>query len=304
MTSMQVEYNKLVETRRHNEATERLSARDLDLKGASYSEQARHNLVTEALSAGDLQEKIRHQKFQDTETLRHNGATEAEINRHNKATEAQAIADNEVKIAIAKMNNLSQQQINESKLANERYLKQQQLDYQKQADQLDRALKTYEIDTNKALKETDQALTRGKMINDLKKINADCAKINADIENNVRKTALEYAKNPAAAALAESMLAAEKLAPDASVPGVAADIVQSILSENNMKDVTDKDVSWWRRAIDVAISQGKSTTVFGFTERAKQLEVLEDELAKAHELTVPSANPKRFTGKDDPAYLG
>lgn len=302
MTSMQVEYNKLVETRRHNEATERLSARDLDLKGASYSEQARHNLVTEALSAGDLQEKIRHQKFQDTETLRHNGATEAEINRHNKATEAQAIADNEVKVAIAKMNNLSQQQINESKLANERYLKQMQIDYQKQADQLDRALKTYQIDTEKALKQADQKLTGAKMANDLLKIEADVRKVDADIENNVRKTALEYAKNPTAAALAESMLAAGKLAPDASVPGVAANIVQSILSENNMKDVTDKDASWWRKAIDVAMSQGKSTTVFGFLEREKELSVLSEQLAKGN--TAYSVEPKRFTGKDDPAYLG
>jgi len=291
---MQVEYNKLVETRRHNEATERLQARDLDLKGASYSEQARHNLVTEVLSAGDLQEKIRHQKFQDTETLRHNGATEAEINRHNRATEAQAVADNNVKLAIAKMNNLTSTAINEAKLANERYLKQQQLDYQRQADTLDRALKQYEIDTSTVLKRADQALSRERMLTEARKITADIKKIDADIENNIRKTALDYAKNPAAAALAESMMAGEKLAPDASVPGVAAAIVTSVMSSNNMKDATDEDASWWKRAIDVAMSQGKSTTVFGFLERAKQLEVLCDEIAKAS--PDYSANPKKFTG--------
>lgn len=274
MTSMQVEYNKLVETRRHNLAEERLKSEANTLTGASISEQARHNLQTEALTQQQLQETIRHQTAQDAETMRHNGATEAEINRHNKAMEAQAVADNQLKWAIAKLDSATSKEINAAKLENERYLKQQQLDYQRNADALDRALTRYKIQTENALKSQQLGLDRQRLSQEAERIKNDLTKINADIENNIRKTALEYAKNPAAAALAESMMAGKALTDEGSTSAAASKIVEAIMSENNLSDVREKDSKWWEKAIDIAISNGKSTTVFGFTERIKEIDAI------------------------------
>lgn len=100
MTKNQIEYNKLVETRRANIAQEDLTRmRDQAAREAKLielGESRRHNLAGEALSQGSL----RVQEGTLAESVRHNQRGEAissaqlsESQRHNKASEAATLID-------------------------------------------------------------------------------------------------------------------------------------------------------------------------------------------------------------------
>lgn len=141
LTNLQVEYNKLLETRRHNEAMERQATAEL-------VESKRHAVQTEALTAIELNERIRHQQQQDRETLRHNLVSEAEISLHNRAMEAQARADNALKQSIAEMENATKLYINERTLQNTTALKQAELKFQGVQKDLDRQL-TWNVESMK-----------------------------------------------------------------------------------------------------------------------------------------------------------
>lgn len=108
MTTNQIEYLKLRETQRANQAQEQLTAtRDAtnrELGFANLGENTRHNKATEAHNTAVLGETARHNLAQEKhnqnvliETSRHNQATEAnerfkaeEGKRHNLETEAAA----------------------------------------------------------------------------------------------------------------------------------------------------------------------------------------------------------------------
>lgn len=125
MTRNQIEYVKLLETRRsnlrgeeltasrdtlaaeakrvelqeaarHNLATEALTGRNLDIQRASLDETTRHNKSTEQIGRGTLAESTRHNQAQEVETRRHNTETEGlqrisldETGRHNLVTEGE-----------------------------------------------------------------------------------------------------------------------------------------------------------------------------------------------------------------------
>lgn len=82
MTSNQIAYWTLEETRRANKANETETKRHNTvgegISSASLMETSRHNQATEGVDLGKLQE-----------TIRHNSATELEANRHNLVGEAQ-----------------------------------------------------------------------------------------------------------------------------------------------------------------------------------------------------------------------
>lgn len=70
MTQNQIEYNKLLETKRHNVAS--------------------------------LNETIRSNQVREVETERHNRATEAETGRHNLVTEANQVYDTQMRTAASR----------------------------------------------------------------------------------------------------------------------------------------------------------------------------------------------------------
>lgn len=139
MTSNQVAYNTLRETKRHNVATETETNRsnlEREQQGRSQiainqfiaSEQQRHNLQSELLGRDTLNESIRHNVSVENETSRHNRQTEAlgwgtlqEQRRHNVATEsisrqgltiqAQQVALGYEQLGETKLHNAAQEEI-------------------------------------------------------------------------------------------------------------------------------------------------------------------------------------------------
>lgn len=198
MTGLQAEYSKILETRRHNLATESQGERQLgiqqqqaDTQAFSAQENARHNLATEALGTAQLKETIRHQKQQDAETMRHNQVSEAEITRHNVAMERQAIADNNVKLAIAELNNETSERIADKQLENSEWRTKYEASVKQKIANLDRALEEYKANTSLALKRDELQLQKDNMYQEWRKIDADISQI----ENNIsaRNKELEQA---------------------------------------------------------------------------------------------------------------
>lgn len=84
MTTVQINYQNMLETKQHNRATEEQAKNELaETKRhniAYETETNRHNVVSE-------KETNRHNVVTEREASRHNLATEVEANRHNVATE-------------------------------------------------------------------------------------------------------------------------------------------------------------------------------------------------------------------------
>lgn len=111
MTTNQVEYAKLIETRRNNIATANLRAQELEetkrsnferedynravlgettrANKARESENFRHNREAEMLGWNQLDELVRSNEARENETHRANVARENETARHNQTTEVQ-----------------------------------------------------------------------------------------------------------------------------------------------------------------------------------------------------------------------
>jgi hypothetical protein len=94
MTQTQIGYQQVVETKRHDLATE-------DLGRDSLKETSRHNRATERLGTDDLKERTRHNKASErlgtrelAEQKRSNKAREKETKRANKAREAETHRSN------------------------------------------------------------------------------------------------------------------------------------------------------------------------------------------------------------------
>lgn len=134
MTKNQIEYTKVLETRRANTAQEELTRRRdeaaIAARQVELSEASRHNKATEALSAtqlaiqqGSLDETARHNRVYEEESKRHNIRSEAigsaqlqESVRHNKAGEQlQRISLNET----ARHNLASEVEVNRHNVATE-----------------------------------------------------------------------------------------------------------------------------------------------------------------------------------------
>lgn len=173
MTQMQAEYAKILETRRHDLATEAAQKFQNETQRYSAVETARHYRVSEALSAADLQEKIEHDRNTEAETMRHNGATEAEVKRHDEAMEKQAIADNNLKRYLGELDAATKVQISEAQLQNARDIAQYQGELQRAINNATNALKKYEIDTNAYLKSADLEISREKVELQRKQISQD-----------------------------------------------------------------------------------------------------------------------------------
>lgn len=91
MTKNQIEYAKLLETKRSNLANEDLTrkrdttAREVGL--GNLQEGQRHNKATETQASASLDETVRSNKVRETEAARHNVAGEVEMYRHNVSGE-------------------------------------------------------------------------------------------------------------------------------------------------------------------------------------------------------------------------
>lgn len=112
MLQTQVNYWNLVETQRHNLASEDYYNRSLSETNrhnlmteaqnqSSLNEQARHNTTTEYLTYQAQNENVRHNQIMEaqgwsviSETNRHNVATENENNRHNVRMENETVRHN------------------------------------------------------------------------------------------------------------------------------------------------------------------------------------------------------------------
>lgn len=124
MTKNQIEYGKLLETRRANVRQEELTAsRDMEVK--------RHNYATEGLQKQSLDETVRSNLAKEYEANRANLAREKETNRSNLAQEALTSARD----AETRRSNL----VNES-------LKSATLQEQIRSNQASEALRSREID--------------------------------------------------------------------------------------------------------------------------------------------------------------
>lgn len=83
--------SSLAETKRHNLASERLSAQQIGLGYAQLAESKRANIAREVLSTSQLSETIRSNMARETETNRSNVAKETETQRHNLISESTEI---------------------------------------------------------------------------------------------------------------------------------------------------------------------------------------------------------------------
>lgn len=119
MLQAQVNYWNLVETKRHNLATEDLGVKTLEYQYSDLAERHRHNITEEGTRISELNEATRHNKASEaigwetlSETKRHNVATEnlgmANLNetvRHNTTTEGIGMEQNRINWERAKMEN-------------------------------------------------------------------------------------------------------------------------------------------------------------------------------------------------------
>jgi hypothetical protein len=198
MTGLQAEYSKLLESKRHNQAEEMLTAdqnatqRFVAATGRmDVEEKQRHNLATETLSAKQLDNDIRRQQRQDEETMRHNHASEDEIKRHNLAVENQAKADNKLKAALAALDNATKVQISNAQLANDKWKTQYTTQVDKALKEAELAMKKYETDTKALLESNRNDLTaeqnqirRAEVLNGWKKIKSDIEYTSSKIQND------------------------------------------------------------------------------------------------------------------------
>lgn len=79
--------SSLAEAKRHNLASERLSAQQIGLGYAQLAETRRANTAREVLQTSQLSETIRSNMARETETNRSNVAKETETTRHNVISE-------------------------------------------------------------------------------------------------------------------------------------------------------------------------------------------------------------------------
>lgn len=163
MTKNQIEYNKLLETRRsnlkneeltaqrdqaareakiielqelarHNQAQEGLTGRGLDIQQGSLDETARHNRRGEAITLSQLGESIRHNQVSEAEIQRHNKAGEQaqiiqlnETQRHNLATEQETATHNRATESETHRHNVVGEATDASRIALDTVTREQQM---------------------------------------------------------------------------------------------------------------------------------------------------------------------------------
>lgn len=133
MTSLQAEYTKILEARRHNLATEKQTDKSLEIEERKADESARHNQATEGL------------------TLR----------------------DQQLRSAIASLDAYTKRAINSENIANEQQLKQWELNYKQKADKIKNTLDMYKFKINQQLEQNKLALNKKKTLADINKMEAD-----------------------------------------------------------------------------------------------------------------------------------
>lgn len=139
MTRNQIEFHKMMETRRANRATEEitrtrderahtvalgqlseLSRHNFEsekLTQRSLDETSRHNLETESHARSVLAEQQRHSMAVEAETYRSNVAHEIELNRSNLAKEAETHRSNVAREGETKRSNLAAEALRSQELA-------------------------------------------------------------------------------------------------------------------------------------------------------------------------------------------
>lgn len=163
MTRNQIEYNKLLETRRsnlanedltrtrdtaareakvielreaarHNLAQEGLTGRGLDIQQGSLDETSRHNRQSEAVALGQLQESKRHNVVGEQEVSRHNRQTEEaqiiqlnEVQRHNQVTENETATHNRNVESETRRHNVVGEATDASRIALDTVTREQQM---------------------------------------------------------------------------------------------------------------------------------------------------------------------------------
>lgn len=114
MTYNQIEFNKLLETRRANRAQESLtSLRDTrahEVALGELTEKSRHNVETERQARASLDETSRANLARERETVRSNVAREAEERRSNVARERETHRANVTKEDETKRSNLAREE--------------------------------------------------------------------------------------------------------------------------------------------------------------------------------------------------
>lgn len=90
MLAVQVNYQGVQETARHNKVAEKQNQEQLELGWSNLSEIKRHNLATEGIQSGQLAETARHNRATESlgyANLAYNYQSLSETTRHNIATE-------------------------------------------------------------------------------------------------------------------------------------------------------------------------------------------------------------------------
>lgn len=97
MTALDVEFARLIETKRANRANEGLKGEELSLSGRALDETIRHNIAYESNEAGKLAETQRSNLVREAETMRSNLQKELqarnELEEKRRATNLKAIND-------------------------------------------------------------------------------------------------------------------------------------------------------------------------------------------------------------------
>jgi len=209
---MQAEYAKLLEQAKHNRATEVLGAGELEVKQRQQIESERANRAREYLTAAELDEKIRHDLTSEAEMMREFDISQSEIERYHRAQEGQWRAENELKMAIAEMQDSRERYLAAVNNKNKTEIAKLQAETQSRIARADRS-------ANKNVQDARNTIEMFKANTQDAKAKAEISKLEAQINQMGRELMLETRRveayeNQADAALQQAQTAADRLEED------------------------------------------------------------------------------------------
>lgn len=212
MTSMQAEYAKLLEQARHNRATEVLGAGELEVKQRQQIESERANKAREFLTSAELDEKIRHDLTSEAEMMREFDISQSEIERYHRAQEGQWRAENELKMAIAEIQDSRERYLAAVNNNNKTEIAKLQAETQSRIARADRS-------ANKNVQDARNTIEMFKANTQDAKAKAEISKLEAQVNQMGQELMLETRRveayeNQADAAVQQAQTSADRLEED------------------------------------------------------------------------------------------
>jgi transcriptional regulator len=209
---MQAEYAKLLEQAKHNRATEVLGAGELEVKRRQQIESERANKAREYLTAAELDEKIRHDLTSEAEMMREFDISQSEIERYHRAQEGQWRAENELKMAIAEMQDSRERYLAAVNNDNRTEIAKLQAETQSRIARADRSARKNVEDARNTIEMFKANTQDAKAKAEIAKLEAQVNQMGQELMLETRR--VEAYENQADAAVQQAQTAADRLEED------------------------------------------------------------------------------------------